>query len=292
MIKTRLRRGLLALCCTGIATAVVVPAAVAAPTFYATNEAGELVTVEKVKKVKEKKNGKKKVTKSWRATSAIPLQFTPDAGGLVGLDQRPVNGELNAIGDNNVVYRINPATGIATGVAGTATAPFLTTLEGNLFGVDFNPTVPGGGAIRIVSDTNYNHRVSPNTGSDGAGTPDADLNGGLDVPKIVHAAYTNSALSITQPMTTQLFVLDSANDRLYEQNPPNAGTLTNPNDVSFDVTDVGGFDILGNGTTGYVVSKFGGRSILYRLDITTGQGTELGKVKRTPALTGLAVVQR
>lgn len=292
MGKTRFRRGLLALCCAGIAAAVAVPAAVAAPTFYATNEAGELVTVEKVKKVKKKKNGKKKVRKSWRATSAIPLQFTPDAGELVGLDQRPVNGELNGIGENSVVYRINPATGIATGVAGTATAPFLTTLEGDLFGVDFNPTVPGGGAIRIVSDTNYNHRVSPNTGTDGAGTPDGDLNRGSDDPRIAHAAYTNSALSLTQPLTTQLFVLDSANDRLYEQNPPNAGTLINPVDVSFDVTDIGGFDIRGNGTTGYVVSKNGGRSKLYRLDISSGQGTELGKVKRTPALTGLAVVQR
>ena len=280
----------MAVCCTAIGIAVAAPAASAtAPSFYGTNQSGELVTIEKVKK---KKRGKKP-KRAFKATDSTPLKFTPaGASELVGIDQRPINGELNGIGDNSVVYRVNPATGIATGVAGSTTAPFSTTLEGNSFGVDFNPTVPGGGAIRIVSDSNYNHRVSPNTGTDGAGTPDADLNGGMNSPTIVHAAYTNSALDITQPLATELKVLDSANDVLYTQNPPNAGTLTAPLELSFDVTDVGGFDILGNGSTAYVASQRGGRSELHRLNVATGDSKSLGIVKRASVLTGLAVSQR
>ena len=177
MCKSIHGRMVMAVCCAAIGVAVAAPAASAtAPSFYGTNQSGELLTIEKVKK---KKRGKKKKP-VFRATERTPLRFTPSgATELVGIDQRPINGELNGIGDNSVVYRVNPATGIATGVAGSTTAPFLTVLEGDSFGVDFNPTVPGGGAIRIVSDSNYNHRVSPNTGADGAGTPDADLNGGM-----------------------------------------------------------------------------------------------------------------
>jgi hypothetical protein len=283
-------RVVLAVCCAAIGIAVAAPAASAtAPSFYGTNQSGELVKIEKVKK----KRAKQKPKRVFKATERTPLKFTPSgASELVGIDQRPINGELNGIGDNSVVYRVNPATGIATGVAGSTTTPFVTPLEGDSFGVDFNPTVPGGGAIRIVSDSNYNHRVSPNTGADGAGTPDGDLNSGMNSPTIVHAAYTNSALDITQPLATELKVLDSANDVLYTQNPPNAGTLTAPLELSFDVTDVGGFDILGNGSTAYVASQRGGRSELHRLNVVTGDSKSLGIVKRASVITGLAVAQR
>jgi Domain of unknown function (DUF4394) len=285
-------RVVMAVCCAAIGIAVAAPAASAtSPSFYGTSQSGELLTIEKVKKKHGKKKQKRKPV--FKVTDRTPLTFTPSgATQLVGIDQRPINGELNGIGDNSVVYRINPATGIATGVAGSTTAPFVTALEGDSFGVDFNPTVPGGGAIRIVSDANYNHRVSPNTGTDGAGTPDADLNGGMNSPTIVHAAYTNSALDIVQPLTTELKVLDSANDVLYTQNPPNAGTLTSPLELSLDVTDVGGFDILGNGSRAYVASQRGGRSELHRLNIATGESKSLGTVRRASVLTGLAVVQR
>ncbi len=82
-----------------------------------------------------------------------------------------------------------------------------------------------------------------------------------------------------------------ANDRIYVVNPPNAGTLTEPLDVSFDVTDVGGFDIVGDGL-GYVSTQAGGRSRLYSLDTETGRGNDLGVIKRASTLTALAVEQR
>ncbi len=275
-----------------LTAALAAPAAQATPSFSALDERGNLLTVERVKKVKKKRNGRKVTTRGYAATRKVRLKFIPaGAQRLVGIDERPISGELYGIGDNSVVYRFNPRTGVATGVAGPSTPAFTTTLEGSLFGVDFNPTSPGGGAIRIVSDTNYNNRVSPDTGATGMMTPDGDLNGATEPPKIVHAAYDTSALNTTQPTMVEEYVLDSANDRIYVVNPPNAGTLTEPLDVSFNVTDVGGFDILRDGL-GYVSTKVGRRSRLYDLNTETGRGRNLGVIRGTSTLTALAVQQR
>ncbi|MEJ7894241.1 MAG: DUF4394 domain-containing protein [Solirubrobacteraceae bacterium] len=286
------KRIVLATGTAALTAALAAPGAQAAtPTFHGLDKQGNLVQVERVKQTKRKANGKKKTKRFYAATDKVQLEFTPaNTAGLVGIDERPISGELYGIGANSVVYRINPRTGVATGVAGPATPAFTTTLEGSLFGVDFNPMSPGGGAIRIVSDTNYNNRVSPDTGATGAMTPDADLNGAVVTPKIVHAAYDNSALSTTQPTTVEEYVLDSANDIIFVVNPPNNGTLTEPLDVSFDVTDVGGFDIFGNGL-GYVATEDGSRSRLYSLDTETGKGKNLGQVRRTSTLTAIAIQQ-
>lgn len=274
-----------------LTAALAAPGAHAAPTFHGLDAKGNLVEVERVKQTTRKANGKKKVKRFYAATDKVALQFLPaNTGGLVGIDERPINGELYGIGANSVAYRINPRTGVAIGVAGPATPAFTTTLEGSLFGVDFNPTSPGGGAIRIVSDTNFNTRVSPDTGASGAMTPDADLNGAAVTPKIVHTAYDTSTQSTTQPTTVEQYALDSANDVIFVVNPPNNGTLTEPLDVSFDVTDVGGFDILGNGL-GYVSTEDGSRSRLYSLDTESGRGKDLGQIRRTSTLTALAVQQ-
>jgi len=271
--------------------ALAAPGAQAAPTFRGLDRQGNLLTIERIKKVTRKNNGKKITTRFYAATEKVKLRFTPaGATRLVGIDERPINGELYGVGDNSVVYRINPRTGVATGAAGPSTLPFTTRLEGSLFGVDFNPTSPGGGAIRIVSETNYNNRVLPDTGATGAMTPDGDLNGATQPPKIVHAAYDSSTLNTTQPTMVEQYVLDSANDRIYVVKPPNAGTLTEPLAVSFDVTDVGGFDIFRNGL-GYVSTKAGSRSRLYSLDTETGRGKNLGVIKGTSTLTALAVTQ-
>lgn len=275
-----------------LTAALAAPGAQAAPKFSGLDQRGNLLTIERVKKVTKKRNGRKTTKRFYAATRKVKLKFTPaGAQRLVGIDERPISGELYGVGDNSVVYRINTRTGVATGVAGPSTPAFTATLEGTLFGVDFNPTSPGGGAIRIVSDTNYNSRVSPDTGASGAMTPDGDLNGASQPPRIVHAAYDSSARSATQPTTVEEYVLDSVNDRLYVVNPPNGGTLTEPLDVSFNVTDVGGFDIFRDGL-GYVSTKAGRRTRLYSLDTETGRGKNLGVIRGTSTLTALAVQQR
>src|SRR4051812_23570760 len=57
---------------------------------------------------------------------------------IVGLDFRPMDGKLFALGLGSRLYIIDPATGVATQV-GTGT--FAVALSGTSFGFDFNPVV-------------------------------------------------------------------------------------------------------------------------------------------------------
>jgi len=88
------------------------------------------------------------------------VAITGLAGGerLLGIDTRPANGQLYAVGSTGRLYVIDPTSG-AAGQVGT---PFATALSGERFGVDFNPTVD---RLRIVSDTRQNLRIDPTTGA-------------------------------------------------------------------------------------------------------------------------------
>jgi len=57
---------------------------------------------------------------------------------LYGMDFRPANGQLYAVGSTSRIYTINPSSGLATIVG---SGPFSPALEGTDVGFDFNPTV-------------------------------------------------------------------------------------------------------------------------------------------------------
>src|SRR5688572_1955611 len=76
---------------------------------------------------------------------------------ILGIDLRPLTGQLYALGSSSRLYTINMATGAATAVG---TGSFDPLLKGNSFGFDFNPTVD---RIRIVSDVGQNLRANPIT---------------------------------------------------------------------------------------------------------------------------------
>jgi hypothetical protein len=136
------------------------------------------------------------------------------------------------LGSTSRLYRIDPATGAATAIG--AAGAF--TLTGTTFGFDFNP-VPD--RIRIVSDTGQNLRANPN---DGTAITDGVLNPGT--PSVTAAGYTNSVPNAT---ATMLYVIDTGNDTLNVQNPPNNGTLVPVGSLGFDATGVNGFDISNSG---------------------------------------------
>lgn len=223
-----------------------------------------------------------------------PVTGLPAGVSLVGIDFRPATGDLVGVGSNSVVYTVNADTGAATAI-GTGFTPGLT---GTSFGVDTNP-VPD--ALRITSNAEQNYRISFGTGNHGAGSPDGALNPGD--PSIVASAYTNSTVSAVRPATTALYGIDAAANTLSLQNPPNAGTLTDPKPLGVDVGDGTSFDIAGAGNLGFMAATPAGRAgaVLYRVDITTGATTELGPIatgsllrtKGTPRLTvtGLAARQ-
>jgi len=66
------------------------------------------------------------------------------------------------------------------------------------------------------------------------------------------------------PATATLYVLDAKGDRIYTQNPPNDGTLTNPVDLNLDLQKKSGFDLVGAGNKGFIVNTNGDTTKLSR----------------------------
>lgn len=225
--------------------------------------------------------------KDRRIRKLVSIKGLPAGEKLVGIDFQPASGALYGVGTNEVVYRISERTGIAI-AEGPAFTPAL---NGQSFGVDFNPVV---NRIRVVSDAEQNLALDPDAGTAAA---NANLNPAGEM--IVGAAYENSQFSAMPPAATMLHVVGAANDRLYTQNPPANGTLTNPRNLRVPGAgrlDVGanvGFDIEGASGLGYLTDADPGRgTTLYTVDVPTGKAKSLGRIGgRSLTLTGLAVVQ-
>ncbi|WP_226389167.1 DUF4394 domain-containing protein [Penaeicola halotolerans] len=180
---------------------------------------------------------------------------------IIGLDFRPVNGQLYALSSMSQLYTVNTANGQLTAVGDGLTPQ----LEGEAFGFDFNPTVD---RIRLVSNTGQNLRLHPDLGTVVA--TDGDLNPGT--PSVTAAAYTNSFAGTT---STVLYVIDSENDMLYRQDPPNDGVLVPIGALGIDVTSANGFDIGGLSNEGYGLLTVGNTTSVYRINLSTGAATKV-----------------
>lgn len=193
---------------------------------------------------------------------------------IVGIDFRPLTGELFGLTNGSRLYVINKNTGEATSPRSLSVA-----LTGSTFGVDFNPTVD---RLRIVSNAGQNLRVDP---SNGVATVDGPLNGGATSAEAV--AYTNSFSGAT---TTTLYDISATTDTLYTQAPPNNGTLVVVGALGFDVTDVNGFDILSADSTALAALTTGGATNLYRINLANGGVSSLGAIGNgQTSLTGFAI---
>jgi hypothetical protein len=225
--------------------------------------------------------------KDRRIRKLVSIKGLPAGETLVGIDFQPASGALYGVGTNEIVYRVNERTGIAI-AEGPAFTPAL---NGQSFGVDFNPVV---NRIRVVSDAEQNLALDPDAGT---ALMNANLNPAGEM--IVGAAYENSQFSAMAPAATTLHVVGAANDRLYTQNPPAAGTLTMPRNLRvpgagrLDVGTNVGFDIEGASGLGYLTDADPGRgTTLYTVEVPTGKAKSLGRIGgRSLTLTGLAVVQ-
>lgn len=180
---------------------------------------------------------------------------------VVGLDFRPATGTLYALTNQSRILTVNTASGQVTAV-GTALTPAL---SGTSFGFDFNPTVD---RIRLVSNTGQNLRLHPDLGTVVA--TDTSLN--PSTPAVSGAAYTNNFASAT---STNLFVIDFTTNMLYNQNPPNNGTLVAVGSLGIDVEADNGFDIGGSSNTAYALFKVGGMTAVYSVNLTTGAATKI-----------------
>ncbi|MBC7847436.1 MAG: DUF4394 domain-containing protein [Flavobacterium sp.] len=180
---------------------------------------------------------------------------------VVGLDFRPATGTLYAITNQSRLLTVNTASGQVT-VVGVAFTPAL---SGICFGFDFNPMVD---RIRLVSNTGQNLRLHPDLGTVVA--TDTSLN--PNTPAVSGAAYTNN---FANTATTALFVIDYTTNMLYNQNPPNNGTLVPVGSLGIDVDSENGFDIGGSSNKAFALFKVGGMSAVYSINLTTGAATKI-----------------
>jgi hypothetical protein len=202
----------------------------------------------------------------------------------VAIDFRPLTEDLYMLVSSGRIFRVDTDTGAATAVG----SGFTTGLSGTDFGFDFNPTVD---RIRVVSDNAQNLRVHPDTGAvvsvDGnLHYATGDPNQGVG-PNVVGSAYANNFPGAT---TTTLFGIDSGEDVLVIQSPPNDGTLNTVGGLGVDTTGVVGFDIETGTGIAYAAMQLEGSffSSLYTVDLGSGLVTLVGSINSAP-LIGLAI---
>lgn len=211
------------------------------------------------------------------STTAITGLATNET--ILGIDVRPSNGKLYAVGSASRLYTIDTTSGAATLVGPGAFTPML---SGLAFGVDFNPVVD---RIRIESESGQNFRLHPDTGAVAAADTAlsyaiGDANHGIP-PHVTGNAYA-TPVTVDGGAASVLYALDTALDVLAIQSPPDSGTLTTIGALGIDLGDRNGFDIrVESGIDqAYVAAAAGGgaSSDLYTINLQTGSLTLIGAV--------------
>jgi hypothetical protein len=210
-------------------------------------------------------------------------------GTLLGIDTRPANGLIYGITTANNIYAIDPQSlGLTIDANGslnstltpsTVPASLVSTLSaafegGTVSGFDFNP-VPD--RLRLVGENNQNFRINVDTGEVIVDGPlefaTEDLNATVN-PTVSASAYTNSFAGTT---STALYNIDTELNTLLLQNPPNDGTLVTIGELGVDFGNLAGFDIV-SGMAGENAAFAVSNSMLYSIDLMSGQATSLGMI--------------
>ncbi len=233
-------------------------------------------------------------------TTSAPVPISGLVAGdvITGIDRR-LNGIIYAFAVNSSngfarIYTVDSTSGAASLVSTLAADPAdnvppfpFQTVSGTSFGVDFNPTVD---RLRVVSHTGQNLRLNVANGLTmldvSLSFQSSDQNFGQN-PLVTSAAYTNNFLGAT---STTLYGLDSALDILVTQDPANSGLLNTVGGLGVNFGANTGFDISGLSGIAYAVLQPGGTgfSMLYSINLTTGQATLIGQVGSGFTLSGLA----
>lgn len=218
---------------------------------------------------------------------------------ILGIDFRPLTGQLYALGSSSRLYTINPVTGAATSVGNT---PFTPSLSGIEFGLDFDPVAD---RIRVVSSSGQNLRLDPNSGlvvgvdsplAFAAGEPEAGM-----TADITGIAYTNN---FTGAPAATLYAIDWRRGRLERIGSPD-GTPVSANSgqvfnlatlgTGFQITELVGFDIAANSGTAYAALRSGDAlndSIFFKINLTTGAATQQGAIGGGEFIRDVTVIDR
>jgi hypothetical protein len=204
---------------------------------------------------------------------------------ILSIDFRPLTGRLYGVSANRL-YIIDPITAQAQLASPT---PFPAPLAGHV-DMDFDPV---SGMIRVVTETNQNLRIDPDTGSV---TTDTPITG---VTVLSAIAFTNNFAS---PDRATLYAI-SGNTNVLAQiggaNPDGgasqaAGVATAVGGLTIDADAPAGLDIAANDNDAYAVLTPAGdtESSLYKINLSNGTATLAYEVTVGERLRGLALVSR
>jgi Domain of unknown function (DUF4394) len=197
------------------------------------------------------------------------VKVTGLTGKLAGIDVRPADGMLYALGADGTVATIDVATGKAT-----VKIKLETMLGAGIqASVDFNPVAD---RMRIIGSDGTSLRANVDDGkvvTDGR-LKYAETDAAKDKsPLVVAGAYSNSFKGTKE---TALYDFDGALGAFLKQVPPNDGILntigslgSKPKTVAMDIESDGK-----GGNTGWIVAD----GILGTVDIATGKMTVTGKI--------------
>jgi trimeric autotransporter adhesin len=227
-----------------------------------------------------------------------PAQITGLQPGdqILGIDVRPMDGQLYAAGSSGQLYVISttPGAGFATATRG----PMLQTASGSTqfasftgsgFGFDFNPRVD---KLRVVSNTGQNLRIDVDAG---AVTTDNKLS--PQSAGSTAAAYTNSFVGAA---STQLYVIDINGRQLAIQGQrsgdPNQGDLKPVGSlgISAELQSATGFDINGRTNAAFAALNLvtgSGSSELFNINLATGVATRVNAIGGGERVRGLAFAE-
>lgn len=216
---------------------------------------------------------------------------------IVGIDFRPSNGTLVGLTNQARLVVLNQQNGAATLLSSLNVGGQPQQLQGNSFGVDFNPT---SGALRITSNTGQNLRVNPV--DTGVTIVDGVLNvpgapAGTPAPQgVTAAAYSNNDASPTT--ATILYLGDNQLNQLNFTSAPNQGIVGIVGNFGSDTAVDASFDIFTRIATGntpqlvrglYVSSATGQPSVLSQVDLNTGLLSQPRNFANGTRVVGLAI---
>jgi WD40 repeat protein len=203
----------------------------------------------------------KKVVKTWNITGI--------AGRVLGIDVRPADGMLYALGADGGVYTVDGKTGKAT-----MKSKLETMLPAGVMAtVDFNPAAD---RLRVMGNDGTSLRANVDDGKvvkDGSHKfADADMHKG-EKPNVVAGAYSNSVKGTKE---TTLYNIDATIGALVRQVPPNDGVLNAIGKLGFKA-DSYAFDIWSDGQGKNEAWLMAGDT-LYSVDLATGKATAAAKI--------------
>lgn len=205
-----------------------------------------------------------------KKTASAPKPITGTDQRIVGIDVRPANGKLYAVGAGGQIFTLAPDTGVLTPVSQISEKVEL----GAKPVVDFNPVAD---RLRVISVYGTSLRINVDTGQTVVDKPlafDAADANAAKRPMIAAGAYINA---VAGAKATELFHVDHGAGALLLQNPPNDGILKTKGALGIKVEPMAAMDVMSMVNGENVAYLLSGKT-LYAIDLAAAKSMAMGSI--------------